>query len=426
MINALRPLRSPAYRRLFASTAVSVIGDWLDFVAVLVLVTAVWRYGAGGLAAVSVAIAVPQLAAPLVGVLVDRSPPRTVMVAADLARAGLTLALVVAPGLWVLVVLLALRSVCSTAFVPAEQTVLKRTVAGENLMSANAMMQSTVQTFKILGPALGGLLVAFVAPRTVFLVNAVSFVLSALILTGLRVGPIERAGGGAGYLRELWQGLDFVRRTAALRLTVATLGATVFLVFMYDAMTPLAVGALSMSPSYIGYLVSAVGLGGVLGSLLLAQWGGKARPFVLMAFAQLVVGLAAAAVGAGIAAHARTSPLVWLGVVFLLGVASAGVLVPFPVVVQSVTPDRLLGRTWTAIGVVPGVLQVLAPPIAAGLIAVLRLGWLFLLAGAGLVLVAAFTAVRQRGIVLAAPPASPASPASPDGPAPAQDPVPAG
>ncbi len=419
-ITALRPLRHRDFRLVFASTAVSGVGNWFDFVAVLVLVSHVWNHGARGLAAVSVALAVPYLAAPMVGVLVDRASPRAVMVTADAVRAVLTVALALSPNLAVLAGLLALRTTGTVAFGPAAQLAVKHSVPRDDLFAANATHQTGVQSLKVAGPALGGLLLAVLDPRAIIAINAVTFVVSAVLLVGLRLRPVGDPAARSPYLRELTDGLRLVRRTPALRLVVAVIGMTVFMVFLYDSMSPLAVEALALSPSYVGYLVAAVGLGGVVGALGLSQWGSGISPFRLMSAAQLLVGLAVGAIGTAIALSVVAPAAVWVAVAVLLGVASAGVLVPYPYVVQTSTPSHLLGRTWTTVAVVPAVLQVLAPLTAGALVPALGLGPVFVAAAAGLAIVAGATAALSRRVVLS--PAGELSPA--DGKPSAREPEP--
>lgn len=416
MIAALRPLRSRDFRFLLASNATSTIGDWLDMVAILVLVSVVWREGAGGLALVAVAMGTPALAAPFVGVLVDRHRPGAVMVGTDLVRAAATVAMVMAPNLWVLVALLALRSTAGVAFGPAAQTVIKRTVTQDNLVQANASMQVVAQALKIAGPAVGGALLGFLAPTTVIGLNAVTFLVSALILTGLRVAPRDTAGRRSSYLAELGEGVRFVRASGTLRLLVTALGGTVFLVILFDSMLALAVPQLGLETAYIGYLIAASGAGGVLGSLALAQWAAGARPFVLIGSGQLVAGSLVALLGVGAALSLDVPPVFWLGIAALIGGGAAGVLVGFPTVVQSVTPEHLLGRVWTTINAVPTVLQICAPVVGAAVLGVTGVGQLFLVSGFGLVALAALVLLRQ-GAVRAAPPEPATGPAT--GPVPA-------
>jgi MFS family permease len=397
---------------LLSSSFASTIGDWLDFVAILVLVSVVWRRGASGLATVSVAIALPNLAAPLVGVFVDRYQPRALMVGSDLVRAAVTAGMAFAPNVWMLAALLTLRSAASTAFGPARQTVLRQAIDQDNRVQANASMQVVGQTLKIVGPTVGGALLAVLSPRTVIGINAASFVASALILTALRVPAVVRPAGRSSYAAELREGLEFIRHNSALKLAIVALGGTVFLTFLYDSMLALAVPGLGLDRSYIGYLISAVGVGGVLGAVLLAQWGARIKPFVLIGAGQLAVGALISLMGAGADATIAPPDAAWLAVALLIGVAAAGVVVGYPTVVQTVTPDYLMGRTWTAIAVVPALLQVIAPVVGATILTAIGVGPLFLISGAGLVLLAVLTLFGQRLVWPAEPAAQGAAAAT--------------
>ncbi|MGH3828482.1 MAG: MFS transporter [Pseudonocardiaceae bacterium] len=230
---SVSPFRSRNFGLLFGSTAASSIGDWLDFVAVLTLVSVIWKDGAFGLAAVSVAVGLPALLAPFVGVIVDRSSPRVVMVSSDVLRAMATLGMVFARDLWVLASLLAVRSLFSTAFAPAGQSIIKE-AAGDSLVAANAAMQTVTQGFKVLGPAIGGLLLTVAAPSTVFMINSATFVVSALLLSGLTISMVERPVR-TGYFAELGAGVRFVGGSQTLRLLLVAMGGTVFCVFLFDS-----------------------------------------------------------------------------------------------------------------------------------------------------------------------------------------------
>jgi MFS family permease len=179
------------------------------------------------------------------------------------------------------------------------------------------------------------------------------------------------------------------------------MGGTVFLVFLFDSMQALAVPQLGLSTPYIGYIISAFGVGGVVGSLAIAQWASGVRPFVLIALGQLGSGLLVALIGLGATASLRLPGAVWLLVTALMGVAASGVLVGFPTVVQTVTPDHLMGRTWTAMGAVPTALQVLAPAVGAAVVSGIGVGYVFLIAGCGLSAFSLFVVTRQRSIPMA-------------------------
>ena len=189
------PLRERDFRLLFSGQVVSNLGDWLDFLALAVLIAYVWEKGAGALAALAIVIAVPWIVvAPFSGVLADRWPKRTVMVGSDLARAAIVFGFIFAPNLQVLLALVFLKTCFSTLFAPAEQASIRMIVREDLLYAANSLSQLVEQSTKVIGPALGGVLVSFWTPDTAFAIDAVTFLVSAAILSRLgAIGVAEAA-----------------------------------------------------------------------------------------------------------------------------------------------------------------------------------------------------------------------------------------
>lgn len=381
----LAPLRIPNFRRLFISASLSSLGDWLDFVALLALVAVVWDEGAFGLAAVSVAVGLPQLLAPLFGVWVDRWPVRRVLVLMDALRAVATAGLLLAPGLAVLLPLVFVRACCGASFVAAEQTAIRLSIADDVLVAANSLNQMMLQSAKIVGPAVGGLIVAASSIHAAFAVNAVSYAVSALLLVGITLADRERSESDAhGYLAELREGARFVLTSPPLRTLGGVMAVLMAVIFLYDSMSPLAVEGLGLTPAWIGYLLAAVGVGGVVGAAIVGKYFTGDRPFLLIGVSVLAIGGLIATIGLGIVESWRAGPVPWLAVVFLVGVASAGVLVPYAFVLQTATPADRMGRVVTLMGVIPGVCAVLSPSIAAWLVDHWGPGPVFVGAGAAL------------------------------------------
>src|SRR4051794_2767575 len=178
-VEIAKPLRHRAFRLLFAGQVISDLGDWLSFLAIIALIVYKWyanepddSAAAGALAAFSIAQIIPwAFVAPLSGVWVDRWPRKTVMIVADLIRAGVAFALVFAPNLPVLLVLVAISGVVSTFFTPARQASIRSVVPDEDLLAANSLSQLSVQLGKVIGPAIGGLLVTIGGSQAAFVVN---------------------------------------------------------------------------------------------------------------------------------------------------------------------------------------------------------------------------------------------------------------
>lgn len=429
------PLRHRKFRALFAGQAISAIGDWLDYLAVIVLVTYTWQHGAGALAALSVTIALPWVAlAPVAGVLADRiTDKKRVLVGCDLARAGLVLGYLVAPELWVLLILVFFKSAFGTLFVPAQQTTIRFTVPREDMLSAMSLTVFTNQAAKVAGPALGGLLVAAWGADAAFLVDAGTFLLSAVLLSTLRLaapapGPADSGrapaptGSGTsrpgGFRADLTDGFGFIVRTPALVMVILSMSATVFLVFTFDTLSPLAMRQLGVSETQLGLVVAAVGLGAVSGTLVVSQWGRKVNPFVLMGAAQLVAGLLVTNIGASLGMEIRGVAAIWAVVGFGLGFGSAGIMIVFPYVLQRETPDELIGRVTSTASSFPVVLQLAAPPLGAWLASRYGIDFTFNTAGPALVVLGIVVLLYGRRTARRAPGASPksAAPAAPAAP----------
>ncbi|AXG81738.1 MFS transporter [Streptomyces paludis] len=398
------PLRHRPFRLLFAGSAVSGIGDWMDYLALVVLIAYTWQQGPGGLAALSVAMAAPWvLAGPAAGVFADRiADKRRAMILCDLLRCALVAGYFLAPGLSALLVLVFLKGVCSTLFNPVYQSVVVRVVPKEDLLQATALGMFTSQATKVAGPAVGGLLVSGIGVRGVFVADAVSFLLSAVFLAGLRLPPLPRTTGqdaagtedegspvlrgrvGSRFMTEFTEGVRFVVRTPALLVVMVSMAASLFLVLTFDVLAPLALHRLGIDESTLGLVIAAVGAGAAVGTVAMAQWGRRADPFTLMGGGQLATGGLVCGVGAAVAAGLAGSPAVWLPVAFGIGLSSSAIMVVYPYVLRRETPQHLMGRVSATTGAVPTVLQLAAPPVAAGLAAWQGLTFVLVCCGGGL------------------------------------------
>lgn len=192
--------RAPGFGRLWAAAAVSLVGDWLSFVAL----GALTLDGGGGpfaLAAVFAAHALPgALAAPLTGALVDRYDRRRVLVVAGALAAALTaaMAIAVAAGAPALATaLLAARSAVTSTVPAAETAAVRRLVGKDALDRANAILAATWSAAYVVGMAAGGVAAAF-GPVLALVLDAATFVIAAALHGSLPALPVEGRGGGLG------------------------------------------------------------------------------------------------------------------------------------------------------------------------------------------------------------------------------------
>jgi MFS family permease len=396
------PLRLREYRLLFSGQCVSNLGDWLDFIALTVLIAYVWEMGPSALAALSIAIAIPWIfVAPFAGVWVDRWPKKRVMIGSDLARAAIVATLIVAPNLPVLLILVFLKTSVATFFAPADQATIRLIVPESLLHQANALTQLVTQSTKIIGPALGGLIVAVASPRVAFGSDAATFLVSAAILSRLR--PIDdpqarRAEEDdeeeGGYWAELREGLAYIVGRRALVLCIVGFGATIFLLFCFDSLSVLAFQELGVSKALFGLAIAGIGAGGVLGTIAVGRYGGDVNPFILLGGGTAIVGGCVLLLGVALLGDLGAPPWIWTPVLMVVGIASAGILVASPTIIQKETPPELMGRVSASATAIPTGLQMFAPIAGAAVAEWQSVGFLFAVAGGalaalGLVVVAA-------------------------------------
>ena len=388
----LAPLRHRTFRLLFGGQLISDLGDWLDFLALIALIVYQWELGPRALAALSIAVALPfAVIAPLSGVWADRLPRKTLMVVADLGRALVVFGLVCAPNLATVLALVVVRGVFSTFFGPARQATIAVVVPPADLLAANSLSQLSFQLSKILGPVLGGLLVAAVGPRAAFMVNAMTFLVSAAFIIQLpnMAAPAqtkaETAAQAPRFWREFREGLAYLIHRRSLFLAVASNSAAMLIIFTFDSLGVLALRELGLGEALFGLTIGSIGLGTAAGAMAIGQWGKHIHPFVTMGAGQIGGGLVVALLGVAVTLQARGTGA-WVIVYLLIGLAAAAVFVPYGYVVQVETPPALLGRVFATASGIQNAFLLLAPPLGALLAELWGVGFVFTAAGIALAL----------------------------------------
>lgn len=333
-------LNNPRFLQLWVGQACSFVGDAVSMVALVILVVQITG-SAAAVGGVLLARLLPTLASPLVGVYADRLDRRAVLVASDLARAILLLAVVFARDLVVLFVLVFLMGLARALFNPTVRAAFPGVVGSGDLTRANALLSGTFSVSVTLGPALGGLLVATVGVGAAFVLDAATFVVSALLLSRIPM-PRSPSVGEAGFGRELKEGLKYLAKTrvplaivAGAFLTMLTINLTV------PAEVFLAKRTFGTGDAGYGLLVGVWGGGMVLGSALMAVLGDRvgALPFYFVSIFVAAIGLA----GTG---FAPTFALA-LGALAVAGVANGIDDVTASTILQERVPDALLGRVFS-------------------------------------------------------------------------------
>lgn len=380
-----RVLRTPAFRRLFAAQTISRWGDTFSAVALVILVFRLTGSGLRVAGTVAFEIAPVLLLGFLAGAVVDRHPRRRIMVAADLARAAIAIALAAfGDNLAVIYAAAFGMSVGTVFFNPAASSLLPSVVEPEDLVDANSFLWSAAVVSQIALAPLAGALVAFAGPGPAFVINAASFVISAALLRGLPV-PARVATVSRRRASDVAEGLGIIRGSRFLgtlagvqALAALSAGATSALLVV------LAERHLGVGPGRFGLLIAAIGAGAGLGPLLLRRFiADPRRPGVLFG-PYLVRG------GVDLTLAATSNFGVAVGALGIYGVGTSTGMVTYNSLLQATVPERLRGRIFAFYDVVwqSGRLVSIAGggllADAFGIRAVYALGGVLLLAAGGL------------------------------------------
>ena len=343
----LGPLRDREFRLLWAGMCVSLLGDGAFIVA---LAWQVYQLSDAptAMGLVGMAMTVPTIIFLLVGgALSDRLNRRFLMLAADVARllAAAALAGLSLTGsleIWHVAVLVAVYGTGQAFFAPAFDAIVPDLVPEEQLAQANALDQLVRPiALRMIGPAVGGVLVGAFGAAAVFALDAVSFGLSALALLLLRPPARTRpAGQGGGVVADLREGWRFVRERRWLWVTFVC-AAIAYLLFMgpVEVLVPYVVKHdLQGAASDLGLIFGAGGLASIVCAMALGQLGLPRRSMTFMYAAWTVATVAVAGYGLGSA--------VWhlmLASALFNALETAGTIV-WITAKQRHVPSHMLGR----------------------------------------------------------------------------------
>jgi MFS family permease len=338
---------NPALRRIQLAWAASIFGTWAYGIAVIV-----YAFEQGGATAVGIVGLVRWSAAaavsPFAALLGDRYDKRLVMVSSDLARVvliGAAAAAVYTDSPPVVVyILAALVGVAATAFRPAEAALVPALARTPDELTAANVAASTIESIGMFGgPAIGGLLLAATGPATVFVVTAGLLLCSALLLIGIRpAGEVEPAEREEESIREeLLAGFRAIAHERRLRLLVGLFSAQTFVDGMLNVLiVVVALDLLDTGRAGLGFLNSAVGIGGLLGALAAAALVGRRRLAADFGLGIFIWGVPIALVAVW---PNQVFALVLLGIV---GIGNTLVDVSGMTLMQRAAPDEVLARVF--------------------------------------------------------------------------------
>ena len=351
------------FRLLWSAQIVSELGDWFYTLAIYSLLLQLTGKASSVALALVLQVLPQTFIGPVAGVVNDRIRRKRVMIAADLARVVIVFLMLFVRSrsmVWLVYPLLFVETLMAAFFEPARSSVIPNITEREDVILANTLSSATWSVNLLVGASIGGVVAALLGRDAVFILNALSFLASAVLIRGMKFEEPHAASAAPLRADDLWdhspilEGVRYVRNNRRLLATVfakagelmigpswvlfTVMGQRYFPVRWHgiDAQRG---GMLGMS-----LLLGARGLGALVGPLISARWAGHSQERLRLGilFGYLIVGVGYAALGA--------SNTVWIACfwVVLAHCGGSTIWVFSTTLLQLNTEDRFRGRVFSA------------------------------------------------------------------------------
>jgi MFS family permease len=342
----LRALKHKNYRLFFSGQSISLIGTWMTRIATSWLVYRLTD-SALLLGVVGFAGQIPSfILAPFAGVLVDRWDRHRLLVITQVLALlqSLAMAILTMTGLikmWHVIALSVFQGLINAFDMPARQAfVVEMVEKREDLANAIALNSSMVNAARLVGPSIGGVVIAAVGEGWCFMIDAISYIAVIASLLAMTITPrLLQVTKNANMLQQLREGWSYATHFAPIRNILLLLGLISLVGMPYTVLMPVfADDVLHGGPNTLGLLMAASGVGALIGAMFLA-----ARKTVLGL--GKFIPMTAAAFGAGLVAFSFTRVL-WVGLALMV-VTGLGFMAQMAIsntVLQTIVDEDKRGR----------------------------------------------------------------------------------
>ncbi len=342
---------------------VSEIGDWFYTLSIYTLLLQLTGHASSVALALVLQVLPQTLIGPTAGVLNDRLRRKHVMIAADLVRFVIVLAMLLVRSrsmVWLVYPLLVAETIMAAFFEPARSAVIPNIAARGEVLIANTLSSATWSVNLLIGASVGGVVAAFFGRDAVFVLNALSFLASALFIGGMHFAEPHAESAAPLKARDLvdfspvLEGIRYVRNHRTLLPTVFAKAGELMIgpswvIFTVMGEREFAVHLRGINPARgamlgMSILLGGRGLGALVGPLISARWAGRSdyRLRLGILFGYLTIALGYGSLGA--------SRTVWLAsaCAMLAHMGGSTVWVFSTTLLQLHTDDRFRGRVFAA------------------------------------------------------------------------------
>ena len=361
------------YTLLWVAQFISMIGDWALFTALPFFIYKITGSVLATGAMFMIQVVPPLVFGSLAGVFVDRWDHRWTMIGSSLFRGVVLLMLLgirSADKVWLVYLAGFLETTASQFFGPANNALLPRLVGEDQLLSANSLDSLGENSARLIGPALGGVLLAAVGLNIVVIIDIFSYLAAALLMFFIHVNMVvpelaEKAPGSSrasisDFLKELAAGFRLVLNSKPLSRIFLVIGiallADSILTVLFVAFFQDVVG---VGSTEFGISLTTRGLAGILGGIVIGAVGSKFKPGHLISF-----GLIGTGIGLG-AMVFWPRFVVSLVILILLSVPIMSWLLSSRTWIQSHSPDKFRGRVFGGLDTFSALLMLLGMGFAS-------------------------------------------------------------
>ncbi|WP_176555842.1 MFS transporter [Virgibacillus ndiopensis] len=394
--------RDRNFIKFFSANALSDLGNWFDFVAVLILFRYTWEANPMLIALIPVMYAIPSiLLGQFAGVFADRRDKLKILVHSDWIRAGLTLLLVFTPAPMLALPVLLFRNTVGVVSLPAQQGLMRNIVDEDDILKAVTINGSLFQLVKVVGPLIGGSVAGVFSPDISIVVNALSFVLSGIILTRVHLKnqvPEKKeeleTTEQIGFFASWKEGWSIVLKSRILLASIIFGIVSTLTIQMIDAqIVTLFSEVFPKRAELTGWAISAIGIGSLLVVLFLNRLEQIRNYGWFFGSGSLLIGLMTG--GFGLLGD-YSFIILAIGLALLGGIGNGIMFTAVNYLIQKEPPKEAIGRVS---GIVDSTLSILfiAGPLLGGML-INQFGVLmaFKIIGIGLTVIGAAGTLFQK------------------------------
>jgi MFS transporter len=351
------------FRRLWLAQIVSEIGDWFYTLSIYTLLLQLTGHASSVALALVLQVLPQTLVGPTAGVVNDRVKRKYVMIAADLVRFVIVLSMLLVRSrsmVWLVYPLLVAETTMAAFFEPARSAVIPNISEAGEVLVANTLSSATWSVNLLIGASVGGVVAAFLGRDAAFVLNALSFLTSALLISGMRFAEPHADAAPPLRPRDLvdfspvMEGIRYIRSHPALGPAVfAKAGELMvgpsWVIFTVMGAREFAVHGRGINPAGgamlgMSILLGGRGLGALVGPLISARWAGQNDHRLRLG---ILFGYLTIALGYGLIGVSRS---VWMAAACAMLAHAGGstVWVFSTTLLQLRTEDRFRGRVFSA------------------------------------------------------------------------------